>query len=261
MAALWHREGLLFGAGAMAALAVGAAVVLSHCARAQPAEPLDAEAAPAPQDEYAEERDRMVDHLVRAGYARSEPVIRALRATQRHLFVPPSLRPYAYEDRPLPIGHEQTISAPSIVALMTELIEPGPEKTVLEIGTGSGYQAAVLSLLCKHVYSIEILEPLATRAAKLLADLGYANVTVRCGDGYQGWAEHAPFDGVMVTCAPEAVPQPLVEQLKEGGRMVIPVGRQWEQVLYVLRKVNGQVEQTAVIPVLFVPMTGDAQRQ
>lgn len=245
------------------AVMTAASVLFLNCVRAQQDEPVPvlrgADAAPA--DEFQPARDRLIAHLMRAGYLKTEPVIKAMRDTKRHLFVPEKLWPYAYEDHPLPIGHDQTISAPSIVALMTELIEPKPEKVILEIGTGSGYQAAVLSPLCKHVYTIEILEPLATGATKILKDLGYKNVTVRCGDGYKGWPEHAPFDGIMVTCAPEKVPQPLVEQLKEGGRMVIPKGKGLDQNLYVMQKVNGQLEETFILPVLFVPMTGEIEKQ
>ena len=218
------------------------------------------EGVPPPQHQYAAAHIALLERLQAAGYLRTEPVIRAMALVQRHLFVPPEARSQAYLDYPLPIGLEQTISAPSIVALMTELIQPGPEKIVLEVGTGSGYQAAVLAKLCRHVYSIEILEPLADRSAKLLKALGYENITVRCGDGYQGWPEYQPFDGIMVTCAPDEVPSPLVEQLKEGWRMVIPVGEAYNQQLYVLQKTDGKIEQTAVVPVVFVPMTGEARR-
>jgi protein-L-isoaspartate(D-aspartate) O-methyltransferase len=215
---------------------------------------------PSPE-ELQQAHERLISHLVEHERLRSKAVIEALRKVPRHLFVPQSLWSQAYFDTPLPIGFEQTISAPSIVAMMTELIEPGPDKTILEIGTGSGYQAAVLALLCKHVYTIEIIQPLAESAEKRLRELGYTNVTVRCGDGYRGWPEHAPFDGIMVTCAPTDIPAPLVEQLKEGGRMVIPVGPLGSQELYVLRKTGGIVERTAIIPVIFVPMTGEAQQR
>jgi protein-L-isoaspartate(D-aspartate) O-methyltransferase len=174
----------------------------------------------------------------------------------RHEFVPPDLRARAYADHPLPIGYEQTISQPFIVAFMTEQLEPQRTDKVLEIGTGSGYQAAVLAELVGTVYTIEIVEPLARRAAADLKRLGYTNVLVRAGDGYQGWPEAAPFDAVIVTCAPEQVPPPLVDQLKEGGRMIIPVGPIGNQQLHVLRKQAGKVECRAVLPVRFVPMTG-----
>ena len=164
-------------------------------------------------------------------------------------------------DYPLPIGHGQTISQPYIVAFMTEQLEPKPTDRVLEIGTGSGYQAAVLAELVAQVYTIEIIEELAQRAAADLKRLGYTNVHVRAGDGYQGWAEAAPFDAIIVTCAPEHVPQPLIDQLKEGGRMIIPVGRVWNQELVLLRKRGGKLEQHAVLPVSFVPMTGEAARK
>ena len=166
----------------------------------------------------------------------------------------------AYADYPLPIGQGQTISQPYIVAFMTEQLEPKPTDRVLEIGTGSGYQAAVLAEMVAEVYTIEIIEELAQRAAADLKRLGYTNVNVRAGDGYQGWAEAAPFDAIIVTCAPEHVPQPLIDQLKEGGRMIIPIGRAWNQELVLLRKRGGKLEQHAVLPVSFVPMTGQAQQ-
>ena len=160
----------------------------------------------------------------------------------------------------MPIGEGQTISQPYIAAFMTEKLAPKPTDVVLEIGTGSGYQAAVLAELVKHVYTVEIVETLAKRAKATLADLGYTNVTVRAGDGYKGWAEHAPFDAVIVTCAPAHIPQPLVDQLKEGGRMVIPVG-DYHQELVLLEKKLGEVEKKEVLPVVFVPMTGEAMRK
>jgi protein-L-isoaspartate(D-aspartate) O-methyltransferase len=159
----------------------------------------------------------------------------------------------------LPIGHGQTISQPYIVAFMTERLEPKSTDRVLEIGTGSGYQAAVLSPLVAGVYTIEIVEALAERAKADLTRLGYTNVSVRAGDGYKGWSEAAPFDAVIVTCAPEKVPQPLVEQLKDGGRMIIPVGPIWDQELILLRKQGERLEKCAVLPVRFVPMTGEVQ--
>ncbi|MBC7287415.1 MAG: protein-L-isoaspartate(D-aspartate) O-methyltransferase [Armatimonadetes bacterium] len=240
-------------AGLYVPLAVGAVAVaaLAWLAGAQPVAEAD----------YAQQRNRMVDMLVRMGYVSDERVIKALRSVPRHLFVPSSLRSEAYVDTPLPIGHDQTISAPSIVAKMTELLEPKPDHVVLEIGTGSGYQAAVLAELVRHVYTIEIIPELAESARKRLQQLGYKNVTVKCGDGYRGWPEHAPFDGIIVTCAPTDIPQPLVEQLKEGGRMVIPVGELWAQELYLLVKEHGRIVKRAVLPVVFVPMTGEAQKR
>lgn len=192
---------------------------------------------------------------------RDARVLEAMRLVPRHEFVPRGNRPYAYYDSPLPIGYEQTISQPYIVALMTELLKPKPEHRVLEIGTGSGYQAAVLALLVKEVYTIEIVDPLAKRAAADLKRLGYANVFTRSGDGYRGWPEKAPFDGVIVTAAPEKIPEPLMEQLKEGGRLVIPVGPRYSQELVVIHKTKRGAFREAVIPVRFVPMTGEIQKQ
>jgi protein-L-isoaspartate(D-aspartate) O-methyltransferase len=185
-------------------------------------------------------------------------VLAAMSEVPRHEFVPSDVRDDAYRDRPLPIGHGQTISQPYIVALMTQVLEPKPTDVVLEIGTGSGYQAAVLSKLVRHVYTIEIVAALARRAEADLSRLGFTNVTVRAGDGYRGWPEAAPFDAIIVTCAPDEVPPVLVDQLKEGGRMVIPVGNPFlGQDLYLLRKEGGRVERRSILPVRFVPMTGD----
>ncbi len=187
-------------------------------------------------------------------------VLAALGRVPRHEFVPEHYRDLAYDDRPLPIGYGQTISQPYIVAFMTEKLDPRPTDRVLEIGTGSGYQAAVLAELVAEVYTIEIVERLAQRARADLQRLGYTNVLVRAGDGYQGWPEAAPFDAIIVTCAPDKVPQPLTEQLKDGGRLIIPLGEIWDQKLVLLRKRGQRLEQTAVLPVRFVPMTGEAQR-
>lgn len=186
-------------------------------------------------------------------------VLRAMATVPRHEFVPDAVRAYAYEDRPLPIGYDQTISQPFIVAFMTEQVAPHAGARVLEVGTGSGYQAAILAQLVAEVYTLEIIEPLARRAEATLRRLGFDNVQVRAGDGYAGWPEAAPFDAILVTCAPAHVPQPLVDQLKEGGRMIIPVGERGNQVLVRLEKRNGRVVQTAVLPVRFVPMTGTAE--
>lgn len=210
-------------------------------------------------DEFTEARRAMVLHLRERGI-QSEGVLRAMGAVPRHRFVPKEYQPFAYEDDSLPIGEKQTISPPYIVAFMTEKLAPKPTDRVLEVGTGSGYQAAVLSRLVKQVYSIEIIASLAHSAAQRLRALGYKNVNVKAGDGYQGWKEHAPFDSIIVTCAPDHVPQPLISQLKEGGRMVIPVGERYVQTLYVMKKVKGSLEQTATIPVYFVPMTGGEGR-
>ena len=182
----------------------------------------------------------------------------SMMAVPRHKFVPPDSRSYAYEDTALPISHNQTISQPYIVALMTDLAAVTSESVVLEVGTGSGYQAAVLSELARHVYSIEIVEPLGLEASLLLQDLGCDNVTVKIGDGYHGWPEHAPFDAILVTAAAEHIPEQLIQQLKPGGRLVIPVGKHGQaQSLRVLTKgADGEIEQRDILPVAFVPLTG-----
>jgi protein-L-isoaspartate(D-aspartate) O-methyltransferase len=187
-------------------------------------------------------------------------VLTAMRKIPRHLFVPKQYRENSYHDGPLPIGHDQTISQPYIVAIMTQLLAIDSLSKVLEIGTGSGYQAAVLGEIADSVFSIEIIPPLAERSAKLLDSLGYKNIAVKTGDGYQGWPEHAPFDGIIVTAAAPKIPQPLVDQLKIGGRMVIPVG-DYSQELILLIKNNDGVVRRSIIPVRFVPMTGKAQEK
>lgn len=198
----------------------------------------------------------MIETQLRSRGIQAGNVLEAMGRIPREAFVPEQYRARAYEDSPLPIGHGQTISQPYIVALMTEQLEPGPEHRVLEVGTGSGYQAAILSGLVKEVYTIEILEPLARRATETLAALGLQNVHVRSGDGYAGWPEKAPFDSIIVTCAPDHVPQPLIDQLKEGGRMIIPVGERFGiQKLVLLTKVNGDIRQDEVLDVRFVPLT------
>jgi protein-L-isoaspartate(D-aspartate) O-methyltransferase len=205
-------------------------------------------------------REAMVrEQLAAPGRDIRDPrVLDAMRRIPRHEFVPADLREMAYFDQPLPIGHGQTISQPYIVAFMSEALKPRAADRVLEIGTGSGYQAAVLAALVKEVYTIEIVEPLAKQATATLRRLGHKNVEVKAGDGYQGWAEHAPFDAVIVTCAPERIPEPLVQQLKEGGRMIIPVGPAHDQSLVLLEKKDGKVKRSSVLPVRFVPMTGKA---
>lgn len=204
-------------------------------------------------------RYQMVDQtLVSAGITNPR-VLRAMRQTPRHEFIPRNYRHQAYFDMALPIGEAQTISSPFIVAFMTECIDPQPSDRVLEIGTGSGYQAAVLSPLAGQVYSIEIVESLGRKAARTLRRLRLNNVNVKVGDGFQGWHEHAPFDKIIVTCSPEKVPRALIEQLREGGRMVIPVGERYQQTMMLMKKVNGQLETEALRPTLFVPMTGTAE--
>lgn len=210
-------------------------------------------------DEFAAARQKMVDEEIVAAGVRSERVVEAMRATPRHEFVPAALRSRAYLDMALPIGESQTISPPFVVAYMTEQLDPRPDDKVLEIGTGSGYQAAVLSPLVKEVYTIEIVRSLGETAARTLKRLGYDNVRTRIGDGYQGWPEHAPFDKIIVTCSPEKVPPKLVEQLREGGRMVVPVGQRYQQTLYLFRKQQGKLSSAALRPTLFVPMTGQAE--
>jgi protein-L-isoaspartate(D-aspartate) O-methyltransferase len=204
-------------------------------------------------------RDRLVGQLIAKGI-RDEKVIAAMRAVQRHEFVPQRQRSKSYGDHPLPIGMDQTISQPFVVAYMTEMLELDGSENVLEIGTGSGYQAAVLAEIVGTVYTIEIVEPLARRAEKTLKQLGYDDVFVKVGDGYRGWPEHAPFDAIIVTAAPDHVPQPLVEQLKVGGRLVIPVGK-WGQRLTLITKDEDGVTTKEDLPVRFVPMTGEAQEK
>jgi protein-L-isoaspartate(D-aspartate) O-methyltransferase len=218
--------------------------------------------APGAEDPLALDRQRMVaEQLSCPGRDITNAlVLAAMEKVPRHEFVPERLRYQAYQDRPRPIGHDQTISQPYIVAFMTEQLEPKPTDRVLEIGTGSGYQAAILAELAAKVYTVEIIEDLAGRAAVDLKRLGYTNVYVRAGDGYKGWPEAAPFDAIIVTCAPEKAPPPLIEQLKDGGRMIIPVGSSWYQELVLLRKQGGRLERQAVLPVRFVPMTGQSQR-
>jgi protein-L-isoaspartate(D-aspartate) O-methyltransferase len=201
------------------------------------------------------ERNRMVSQQLRGRDITSPRVLDAMRSVPRHLFVPEAERRDAYGDYPLPIGHGQTISQPYIVAFMTEALDISASDRVLEIGTGSGYQAAVLSVLAKDVYSIEIVAPLAQRARETLSSLGYRNVHVRTGNGYLGWPEHAPYDRIMVTAAPDEVPPALVQQLKVGGLMAIPVGAGYQE-LRILRRTAVGTETLRTMPVRFVPMTG-----
>jgi protein-L-isoaspartate(D-aspartate) O-methyltransferase len=200
----------------------------------------------------------VVEHLAGRDIV-DQRVLDAMQRVPRHEFVPTAMRDRAYDDSPLPIGHRQTISQPYIVALMTQLVEAQPHKKALDIGTGSGYQAAVLAELVEHVYSIEIVEPLAKEARARLRTLSYENVTVRHGDGYRGWESESPFDIIIVAAAPDHVPQPLVEQLAPGGKMVIPVGTHFQKLLIISKDKDGKVVQKNVAPVAFVPMTGQAQ--
>jgi protein-L-isoaspartate(D-aspartate) O-methyltransferase len=203
---------------------------------------------------YSKKRERMVRDQIKARGIKDKKVLEALRKVERHEFVPKQYQNEAYNDYPLPIGEDQTISQPYIVALMTEVLELKGDEKVLEIGTGSGYQAAVLGEIVKHVYTIEIVDVLGKRSQKLLSGLGYANVTVKIGDGYKGWKEHSPFDAIIVTCAPSHVPRPLKDQLAEGGRMIIPVGGKFIQNLVLLHKKEGKITEKAIVPVRFVPM-------
>lgn len=231
---------------------------------------LNARAAAA-QDSFASARERMIreiesDTRATAQFTKRErlsaQVVNAMRKVQRHRFVPPALAASAYDNHPLPIGAGQTISQPFIVALMTDLIEPKRSDRVLEVGTGSGYQAAVLAECVDKVYTIEIVRSLGERATVLLRELGYDNVETRIGDGYKGWPEAAPFDAILVTAAPDHVPQPLVEQLRPGGRMVIPVGHQMggQDLLVVERSADGRTIRRNVLPVRFVPLTRERGR-
>lgn len=211
----------------------------------------------APSDEFATQREKMIRDQIEKRGIKDPRVLEAMRTVKRHLFVPEKLKPFAYADRPLPIGHGQTISQPYIVAFMTETLDLKPDDRVLEIGTGSGYQAAILGEICDAVYTVEIIEPLGADARGLLSELAYDNVFVKIGDGYQGWPEQSPFDAIMVTCSPSHIPQPLQDQLAEGGRMIIPVGERHAQHLYLLKKKDGKIIRQSILPVLFVPMTDE----
>jgi len=208
------------------------------------------------QADFQSMKEEMVETQIRARGIKEWTVLNAMLKVDRHRFVPEEMHHLAYSDRPLPIGEGQTISQPYIVALMTELLEVKKGDKVLEVGTGSGYQAAILAELTDDVYTIEIIESLARSAEKTLKELGYGNIRVKVGDGYVGWEEFAPFDAIIVTCAPTHVPQPLLDQLKEGGRLVIPVGDYYQE-LKKITKVTGQIKSQSVIPVVFVPMTGN----
>jgi protein-L-isoaspartate(D-aspartate) O-methyltransferase len=205
------------------------------------------------------ERDRMVDTQIVPGGITDQSVIAAMRRVPRHRFVPDSESEDAYGDFPLSIGHGQTISQPFIVAYMTQALKLKPDEKVLEIGSGSGYQAAILAELVSKVLTIEIVKPLATRAKETLAELGYSNVIVRAGDGYQGWPEESPFDAIIITAAPDHIPAPLLEQLDIGGRLILPVGG-FSQNLILIRRTEEGYQRTELLPVRFVPMTGQAEK-
>jgi len=208
---------------------------------------------------FSKKRQEMVDFQVKSRGIQNTVVLSAVSKVKRHLFVPDKTRHLAYEDRPLSIGYGQTISQPYMVAAMTAAIDPKPEDRVLEIGTGSGYQAAILAEIVKHVYTIEIIPELAEEASQRLSQLNYENITVKAGDGFQGWEEHAPFDAIVVTAAPTKIPPPLIKQLKVGGRMVIPVGSQekWQNLKLVEKNADGSVTEKDLMPVRFVPFTGE----
>ena len=215
---------------------------------------------PNPEGDFKAMREKMLETQIKARGVKDPRVLSALLKVERHRFVPEEYLNSAYSDQPLPIGEGQTISQPYIVALMTELLELKGDEKVLEIGTGSGYQAAILAELAKEVYTIEIIESLASRANNRLLELGYRNVKVKSGDGYLGWPEAAPFDAIIVTAAPDHIPKPLMDQLKEGGRMVVPVGTYTQELKKIVKR-SGKIEPIDVAPVIFVPMTGDGVKQ
>lgn len=208
------------------------------------------------QDIYEKERNDMVRRQIKLRGINDKSTLNAMKTVERHLFVPAEYKSRAYEDRPLPIGYGQTISQPYIVAYMTDLLELGPGDTILEIGTGSGYQAAVLAEIVNRVYTIEIVEELGLSAKKRLKTLKYDNVEVKLADGYYGWEEHGPFDGIIVTAASEYIPPPLIDQLKDGGKMIIPVGSPFSvQTLMMITKKGEEITTKSLVPVRFVPFT------
>jgi protein-L-isoaspartate(D-aspartate) O-methyltransferase len=213
-----------------------------------------------PRGDFKTMREKMVETQIKARGVKDPRVLSSLLKVERHRFVPEECLSSAYSDQPLPIGEGQTISQPYIVALMTELLELKGEEKVLEIGTGSGYQAAILAELAKEVYTIEIVESLASIAKNRLSELGYQNIKVKAGDGYLGWPEVSPFDAIIITCAPDHIPKPLTEQLKEGGRMVVPVGTYAQELKKIVKR-SGKIVTTDVIPVVFVPMTGEGVKK
>jgi protein-L-isoaspartate(D-aspartate) O-methyltransferase len=211
-------------------------------------------------DRFRELRENMVRTQIMARGITDKAVIEAMKKVERHLFVPEVYIQQAYGDHPLPIGYGQTISQPYIVAFMTEILKLDKSSKVLEVGTGSGYQAAILAEICDSVYTIEIVEELGNRAKKLFKELGYNNIKVKIGDGYEGWDEYSPYDAIIVTCAPTHVPEPLEDQLKEGGRMIIPVGERYIQELVLLTKKNDTLRHSSVLDVRFVPMVDEKDK-
>ncbi len=214
-----------------------------------------------PSNDHVSLREDMVKYQIISRGIKDQNVLDAMRTVERHLFVPVEYAKQAYADHPLPIGEGQTISQPYIVAIMTEVLDLDKSSIVLEVGTGSGYQAAVLSQICDSVYTIEIFESLGLKAQKLMKDIGFNNVKVKVGDGYEGWTEYSPFDAIIVTCAPTHIPQALKDQLKEGGKMIIPVGESYAQELVLLEKRNGKIKKKDIIPVRFVPMIDEDGRK
>ncbi len=212
------------------------------------------------KDKFSVRRQNMVERQIRWRGVADTLVLNAMKKVPRHEFVPGHLKEMAYDDRPLPIGEGQTISQPYIVAIMTESLQLTGEEKVLEIGTGSGYQAAVLGEIAKQVFTIEIVPKLGQQAEQRLKKMNYQNIQVKIGDGYLGWPEQAPFDAIIVTAAPDHLPQPLLDQLKIGGRMIIPIGDYYQELKLITKNQNGEIEQKSVLPVIFVPMTGKAQQ-
>jgi protein-L-isoaspartate(D-aspartate) O-methyltransferase len=252
-----RRVGRIAAVIAVAGFALGAFPWVSHAQ--EPKKKLDQ--AKENLDVTSGPRKRMVQrHLAERGI-KDPRVLEAFRTVPRHKFLPAESRRLAYDDESIPIGEGQTITPPFDVAFMTEALKPKPTDVVYEVGTGSGYQAAILSRLVKEVYSVEIHEPLSKRATEVLKDVGYTNVHTRAGDGYLGWPEAAPFDAIIVTCAPESIPKPLIAQLKDGGRMVIPIGTRFNQVVHLITKKDGKLTDQELRPTLFVPMTGKAQQE
>jgi protein-L-isoaspartate(D-aspartate) O-methyltransferase len=210
-------------------------------------------------DQFAAARQQMIERDLKGRDITNPAVLKAMEDVPRHRFVPSGMQDQAYADCPLPIGHGQTISQPYVVAFMTQMLEVRPDDKILEIGTGCGYQAAVLARLAQQVYTIEIVKPLADEARKLLTELGYKNIFIKAGDGFEGWSEHAPFNKIILTCAVEEIPPALIEQLKEGGRIIAPIGATYElQQLVIATKKAGTLTYRQVLPVRFVPMTGKA---
>ena len=246
-----RRYGAIAALGLIVLLAGGASGAWAQDQKPEPAE----------ADPTAAARNRMVQrHLVERGI-KNPRVLDAFRTVPRHMFLPPGSSRQAYDDESIPIGEGQTITPPYDVAFMTEVLDPKPTDRVYEVGTGSGYQSAILSRLVDEVYSVEIHKPLGERAAEVHKELGYTNIHTRIGDGYEGWPEAAPFDAIIVTCAPQRIPQPLIDQLKEGGRMVIPLGDRFNQIVHLVIKRDGKLIDKELKPTLFVPMTGKAMSE